>query len=662
MGDSARGGGINGVNLSGNVTLTDSVISDNSTTGRLSDGGGIAGRYVTVTDSIISDNSTTGVYADGGGIASERRLIITGSTIRNNRTEGFRSEGGGIAATESLSGDLTLTNSTVSDNSTMGDASRGGGIFVRSGATISDSRVFRNSTMGSNSSGGGIFASGVELINSSVSDNSTSGNDADGGGIFGDVASLLNTTVSGNSTTGDDATGGGIHVDDAFLTLTNSTVSGNSTAGNSADGGGIYAFHGPVTLTNSTVTDNSAEEAAGGGVYFTNSFGTTSLSVLASIVAGNMDDGTAPNLRRSGSILIVVDHSLIGDTTGSLITDLTGFGNLLNVDPQLLPLAFNGGATKTHALLPESPAIDASPPPVPLQEYELNGSFVDSQGNAPDLAHFGGILDNNGRYVFDANQGLETQIPAENSSNYSIELKFRPDSLPLGDQKLLDFNRGESAEGLYVNGRRLVYRTGDSSTSFFNTPFLFPSGSFRPPTNITLTRSDSSPLTVYVDGELFHTFPLEAPSGNTIGVFENGANPSDALSARFFIDDRAGQDSGPGYVDFIRIYDRALTAEEVSDRLLFTNHARLDQRLLPRPIGSAFDIGAFEFNPNDQSQPPTVTATVRDMGGVLARPDLLSTFSVSFDVNVNVSVDDLEIRNDTLGGEVDRFFCFDVGV
>lgn len=47
-----------------------------------------------------------------------------------------------------------------------------------------------------------------------------------------------------------------------------------------------------------------------------------------------------------------------------------------------------------------------------------------------------------------------------------------------------------------------------------------------------------------------------------------------------------------------------------------------------------------------------VTSVVRDAGGVLARPDLLSTFAVSFDVDVSVGANDLVIRNDTLGGTV----------
>ena len=47
-----------------------------------------------------------------------------------------------------------------------------------------------------------------------------------------------------------------------------------------------------------------------------------------------------------------------------------------------------------------------------------------------------------------------------------------------------------------------------------------------------------------------------------------------------------------------------------------------------------------------------VTSAVRDEGGVLVRPDLLSTYTVSFGADVSVSADHLEVRNDTLGGTV----------
>ena len=46
---------------------------------------------------------------------------------------------------------------------------------------------------------------------------------------------------------------------------------------------------------------------------------------------------------------------------------------------------------------------------------------------------------------------------------------------------------------------------------------------------------------------------------------------------------------------------------------------------------------------------PQVNNTIRDGGGVLARPDLMSTYSVTFDQGVNVSAGDLLIDNQTFG-------------
>jgi hypothetical protein len=62
------------------------------------------------------------------------------------------------------------------------------------------------------------------------------------------------------------------------------------------------------------------------------------------------------------------------------------------------------------------------------------------------------------------------------------------------------------------------------------------------------------------------------------------------------------------------------------------------------------DMGAVESDFDVSASAPVVSETIRDEGGVLARPDLLSTYAVTFDQNVNVSEDDLSVFNETLGG------------
>ncbi|NES25908.1 MAG: hypothetical protein F6K41_45240 [Symploca sp. SIO3E6] len=130
------------------------------------------------------------------------------------------------------------------------------------------------------------------------------------------------------------------------LNLTNSTISGNSSTGH---GGGIGTSG--ATIRNSTITDNSAG-FTGGGIWRWGGAGT--IEIANTIVAENVADVAGNDL--AGAFATIQD-SLIGDITGATIT--TNVNNLIGVDPQLLPLGDYGGATQSHALHPDSPAINA---------------------------------------------------------------------------------------------------------------------------------------------------------------------------------------------------------------------------------------------------------------------------------------------------------------
>jgi len=128
-----------------------------------------------------------------------------------------------------------------------------------------------------------------------------------------------------------------------------------------------------VTLTSSTVTENSAA-GAGGGVYVFDLAGAPALTIANSIVAGNTDDGTAPDLMPDPHSTLNIDFSLIGVTDGLTITggnNLTGTA-ALPLDPLLGVLANNGGPTETHALLVGSPAIDAGNPSIVFNPAEFD--------------------------------------------------------------------------------------------------------------------------------------------------------------------------------------------------------------------------------------------------------------------------------------------------
>jgi hypothetical protein len=87
------GGGAIRFLSSGTLVVRNSIITGNSTQGKLAAGGGIylPGGNLTVSNSIISGNSTAGLFAPGGGIfASDlgRSLTVDDSTVSGNFTQG----------------------------------------------------------------------------------------------------------------------------------------------------------------------------------------------------------------------------------------------------------------------------------------------------------------------------------------------------------------------------------------------------------------------------------------------------------------------------------------------------------------------------------------------------------------------------------------------
>ena len=333
------GSSVGGVVISGDVDGDDILVAGTQITDVS------ASRGIDPLDDLLDDNSRVFDFLDSD-LFGESNVTLTGLTITGGRITGGE-KGGGIQFNSN--GTLTLNQSAVSGNIATGSNVDGGGIYSRSGD--------------------------VSLNNSSVSGNIS---DEDGGGIrtiFGDL-SLTNSTVSGNISARD---GGGIGTSFGGFTSINSTISGNVSG---RDGGGIGFNDSQIILVNSTVTGNSASRVGGGISFRSNSFfQRDSLTLQNSIVAGNTDDGTAPDVSASGGVAIdlVVEHSLIGDTTGSEITAASGPGNILDQSALLGPLADNGGPTLTHALLPGSTAIDAGD----------NALAVDEGGNTLTTAQRG---------------------------------------------------------------------------------------------------------------------------------------------------------------------------------------------------------------------------------------------------------------------------------
>jgi hypothetical protein len=308
-------------------------------------------------DTVISGNSTSGTTSDGGGVKffferhNTNKAIINYCTIQNNSTWGHSSDGGGVYQ---INGELEIVDSLITGNRAESDGLpdsfvRGGGI-----ASYSNKLTILSSTITSNS----LIAAG-------------SANDRNYGGGVADLSSLTsqirNTTIAQNTVEG---SGGGIALrvtNQGPYIIENVTISGNTSTLN---GGGLFS-RASVQLIHSTVTANISnldnDGVGSGGGIFSNA---GSVNLKHTIVAGNHDNsGTA--------------HDIAGVVNSSY--SLVGVGAEF-----LAPLADNGGPTKTHALLPGSPAINAGEPASVGGE---NGVPEFDQRGEPFTRVFGGRID-----------------------------------------------------------------------------------------------------------------------------------------------------------------------------------------------------------------------------------------------------------------------------
>jgi hypothetical protein len=207
---------------------------------------------------------------------------------------------------------LRLSGLTIQNGNAGVD--HGGAIRSLGSLVVTDAALTANSAPGSQ---GGAIASLADLVLSRVA-------------IYGNTAEV----------------GGGLLLLGAG-TVENTTLSLNVA---SEGGGGVASTGGVQTLTNVTLRDNSAPH--GRNLAIQN--GTVRLG--NSILAGPSGGGNC-QVSLAGA-LISLGYNLSSDGDCGLLQ----LGDLQNNDPLLGPLIDNGGPTRSHALAPGSPAVDAANP------------------------------------------------------------------------------------------------------------------------------------------------------------------------------------------------------------------------------------------------------------------------------------------------------------
>ncbi len=287
----------------------------------------------------IRESLVTGCLADGapgGGVylysrARKGRMFVIDSTISDNV-----GQSGGIA---SHWGTLELAHSSVTGNRAKDDddplrAKFGGGISLAGGSFRAFDSVISNNV--AERRGGAIYAGQAEIF-------------------------LERTTISDNvalDTTGGDGIGGAMVLDRVTLDVLNSTISSNFAE---AYGGGIVSWRGThFQILFSTIAENrSLVGGSGAGMLMLNVYTGVDRRrqvFRGSIIAGNTAAGIEHNCTNDYDVQSL-GYNVDGDGTCALehATDRP------SLDPDLAPLAANGGLGETHGLYMGSIAIDLVP-------------------------------------------------------------------------------------------------------------------------------------------------------------------------------------------------------------------------------------------------------------------------------------------------------------
>ncbi len=337
-------------------------------------------------------------------------LTLSGMTLREGRVSPSATESGTAGGCIFSNGTVTLGNSGDPDNTALGvhvrdcaaigsgadDNPRGGGVYTRGGLNMYAS-VISGCTVQANSpatqgGGGGAFAgangsagAAINMKYSEVRDNTATGTNARGGGIRNGsgirATNILNSTIARNQAT---SMGGGLYLAGRGpdeIVISNSTISGNTaatSAGAQLNLATQAGTRGDITVVASTITRNRASSpgaVAGLGVL-------SHLELQSALVADNISSNNLAN---------DISHS-DGDLTGA--DNLVGVGQAPSAglirtdDPRLAGLANNGGPTRTHAPLIDSPAIDRGNIAVNSDVDQRGPGFPRVRGVRADIGAF----------------------------------------------------------------------------------------------------------------------------------------------------------------------------------------------------------------------------------------------------------------------------------
>ena len=271
-------------------------------------------------------------------------LEVDGVTLANGKAHGL--SGGCIYSSGSVSlFDAVLTGCTSVSYGTYDVL--GGGVYTKDSLSVIDSTITDNRVEADSAHayGGGVFVRGRLTVRGSTISNNVASNS-------GGIASLGNAYIAASTISDNQAhDNAGIALFARYATrplvLNATTISGN-VASNLIGGLGVLA---ETYIYNSTIANNSdGGRYLGAGLF---AGASVHINLESTIVADNLSGTTPSDAGGYSGATLSGAYNLI------MTSNLAVPPGTLTADPQLHPLANNGGTTLTHALSATSPAINA---------------------------------------------------------------------------------------------------------------------------------------------------------------------------------------------------------------------------------------------------------------------------------------------------------------
>ncbi|REJ79317.1 MAG: hypothetical protein DWQ47_00830 [Acidobacteria bacterium] len=380
----------------------------------------------------ISGNGSSRVFSISGEFSS-LTVTISGVTVRDGWIDASSFAGGGIAVNDSngvpFHVTLNLESVILTENEVVGGGSGGALQVIRNGALNITNSVFLNNKSNAGSGIGCGSGSGY-CTSAEISNTTFEGNAAgNGGGVFlccgnntpngtpinfENVAFINNYANQNGSAFRENAL--------ASISFTNVTFAGNRSNSNGAT---LQLARGTYVFENVTIAHNSSADFNTSGGIDDQNFSAGGITIRNSIVASNRNGVGPSDVNVTAGDFISAGHNLFGVVSPQTVITGDTTGNQIGVNPRLDPVPrFRGAATKTLALRPGSPAIDAGDP-VNFEATDQRGVArpVDGDGTAgalPDIGAFERLLTD----IYPANR---FDFDGDGATDVSI---FRPNSQP----------------------------------------------------------------------------------------------------------------------------------------------------------------------------------------------------------------------------------------